>query len=140
MPGSASGAVQVARMPRDIGTSTGVNDTDGSDAPQAAKFCKQLGSVAMDAAHAVGTRGPHELSAQQMRLERAARTRGAAGRNDDDIPAGGQTGSDSRQQRQSRRRRIAPGNRDRTRSGSACPVDRAARATRTARCPACVDW
>ena len=33
--GSASGAVQVARMPRDIGTSTGVNDTVGAAAPQA---------------------------------------------------------------------------------------------------------
>ena len=44
----------------------------------------------MDATHAVGTGGPHELGAQQMRLERAAGTRGAAGRNDDDIPAGRQ--------------------------------------------------
>jgi hypothetical protein len=35
--------VQVAKMPRDIGTSTGVKDTDGAEAPQAMKFCRSSG-------------------------------------------------------------------------------------------------
>jgi hypothetical protein len=41
--GSASGLLQVARMPRDMGTRTGVNDTDGFSAPQAAKVCSSSG-------------------------------------------------------------------------------------------------
>ena len=42
-PGSRSGAVQVARIPRDIGTRTGVKETDGRSAPQVRKFCSSSG-------------------------------------------------------------------------------------------------
>ena len=42
--GAVSGAVTVARMPRDIGTSTGVNDTVGSAAPSLRKFCSISGT------------------------------------------------------------------------------------------------
>ena len=35
--------MQVARIPRDIGTRTGVNETDGCSAPQAVKFCSSSG-------------------------------------------------------------------------------------------------
>ena len=59
-----------ARIPRDIGTKTGVNDTDGSEAPQAAKFCAAQG---YDDAPRPQRRHLPTPSAQrqQMRLERA---------------------------------------------------------------------
>ena len=73
-------------------------------------------------ADTVGRRGPHELSAQQMRLERAAGTRGATGGNDDHIPTGRQTVRDGRQQGEGCGRRIATGHSDRSRAGQLVPL------------------
>ena len=65
--GSASGAVQVARMPRDIGTSTGVKETVGARGAAGGEVLHDLGGVPVHAADAVRAGRPHQLRAEQVR-------------------------------------------------------------------------
>ena len=132
--GRAAGAVQVARMPRDIGTSTGVKDTVGGSAPQASEVLQQLRGVPVHAADPVRAGRPDQLRPEQVRLERPAGARGPAGRHDDHVVGVGQARGDGGHQRQGCRRRIAAGNGDRSGRRPACPADPAAPAGRTARC------
>ena len=121
---SASGVVQVARMPRDIGTRTGVKDTRGAAAPQWARFWMISGVCRWTAAHPVRAGRPHQLRAEQMGLERPARTGRTAGRHDHDVRGVGQARGDGGQQRQRRRGRVAPGHGDPPRPGQLLPLTR----------------
>ena len=86
----ASGAVTVARMPRAMGTRTGVKETRTSSAPAARRFCSISGMCRWVPPTAYGAAQPSASAASRCGLERLARPRvpdgqrrGQRGRVDD---------------------------------------------------------
>ena len=76
---AASLAVEVARMPRDIGTSIGVNETVDARAARDGQVLVDLRGVPMGAADGVRGRRAQDLAGDQLRLRGLARARRADG-------------------------------------------------------------
>ncbi len=96
-------AVTVARMPRGIGASTGVNDSAGR-----AGGLLDLRYVLVGA-DLVGRQVAHHLAAEQVRLGRPAGAGGAGGGDHDHVGRVGRAGGDQRGQRQGDGGRVAAG-------------------------------
>ncbi len=62
-------------MPRAIGASTGVNETDTGDPLTADRFCSISGRVPVHATDAVRRGGAHHLGTEQVRFRRPCRRR-----------------------------------------------------------------
>ena len=127
-------AVQVARIPRDIGASVGVNSIETGCPGCEAQRLLHLGGVLMGAAHLVRAHRAHDLARQQAVAGLAAGAGGAGGGHDDDVLRLHQVRGQQGSQGQGDRRRVAAGvryPRSRRRAG------RAARAARAGRRPRC---
>ena len=122
-------------MPRDIGTSTGVNETVGAPWRR-----RRGGSAAISGVCRCPPPTPYALaepiSSEPSRcgLSDAAGAGGSAGGDDDDVVAVDQPAGDRGQQGQRGRGRVAAGHGDPPGAGEHARADRAARAARTARC------
>jgi hypothetical protein len=81
---AASFAVHVARMPRDMGASVGVNDTETGRSRCGRKVLFNLRGMPVHSPDAVRRHRTHHLSTEQVRLEGFAGTgRATRGDNDD---------------------------------------------------------
>ena len=113
---AGSGAVAVARMPRDIGASTGVKLTRTRLSVSRARFCS-ISGVWRWTPTPYALAEPITSDAEQVRLERLAGARRARHRDDDDVGGVDQTRRDGRCEGQRRDRRVAAWDGDPARPG-----------------------
>ena len=132
--GAAVRAVQVARIPREVGISTGVKDTVTSLSVTAFRPCAISGVCRCLPADVVGARRSDDLGTEQVGLGGPARAGGAADGDDGD---GGldEIVGDRGQQREQRGSRVAAGDGDPRCAAQPVAGARAVRAARRASCP-----